>query len=308
MITLFEASKLYSGEMLRSGIIQHFAMSSDLLRALPFINVDGGAYRYNLEGQLPGVAFRGVGESYTASAGILNPRTEALSIVGGDLDVDLATLKMTSEDVRSQHELLKAKAIAHSIADTIINGDSVANPRTFDGLRNRIQGDQIVDAGSTDGGDPLSLVKLWELIDAVDNPTHLIMSKKMRALLSGAAHDPNVGGYISFSEDEFGQRVTMFDNLPILVADRGVDDRQILDFNEVGSGGATATATSVYCVSMGGDGVVGLQNGVMEVRDLGESNDAPVMRTRVEWLVGMAIQHGRSAARLRGISNAAVVK
>lgn len=308
MITLFEASKLYSGEMLRSGIIQHFAMSSDLLRAIPFINVDGGAYRYNMEGQLPGVAFRGVGESYSASAGILNPQTEALSIVGGDLDVDLATLKMTSEDVRPQHELLKAKAIAHSIADKIINGDSTADPREFDGLRNRIQGDQIVDAGSTNGGDALSLVKLWELIDAVDNPTHLIMSKKMRALLSGAAHDPNVGGYISFGQDEFGQRVTMFDDLPILVADRGVDDQLIIDFNEVGSGGATATATSIYCVSMGGDGVVGLQNGVMDVRDLGELPTAPVMRTRVEWLVGMAVQHGRSAARLRGISNAAVVK
>lgn len=308
MITLFEASKLYSGEMLRSGIIQHFAMSSDLLRAIPFINVDGGAYRYNMEGQLPGVAFRGVGESYSASAGILNPQTEALSIVGGDLDVDLATLKMTSEDVRPQHELLKAKAIAHSIADKIINGDSTADPREFDGLRNRIQGDQIVDAGATNGGDALSLVKLWELIDAVDNPTHLIMSKKMRALLSGAAHDPNVGGYISFGQDEFGQRVTMFDDLPILVADRGVDDQLIIDFNEVGSGGATATATSIYCVSMGGDGVVGLQNGVMDVRDLGELPTAPVMRTRVEWLVGMAVQHGRSAARLRGISNAAVVK
>ena len=59
---------------------------------------------------------------------------------------------------------------------------------------------------------------------------------------------------------------------------------------------------------MSDEGVVGLQNGIMEVRDLGELQTMPVMRTRVEWLVGMAVMHGRAAARLRGISNAAVTK
>ena len=44
-----------------------------------------------------------------------------------------------------------------------------------------------------------------------------------------------------------------------------------------------------------------------ELDDLGEIDAKPVLRTRVEWLVGMAALHGRCAARLRGISNAAVV-
>lgn len=308
MLTLFEAAKLNSGDVVRATVIEHFARSSDLLRATQFIDVAGGAYVYTQEGNLPGIAFRGIGQGYEASAGIVNPQTETLRIAGGDLDVDNATLKIHGEGTRSYHELEKVKALSLSIGAAMINGNSTDNPLEYDGLRNRIVGDQLIDAGSTDGGDPLSLSKIYEIIDAVDNPTHLVMSKKMRALMSSAAHDTAVGGYINYTEDEFGRRVTRFDDLPILVTDYDNENKQIIDFNEVGGTGTTETATSIYCVNMGPGGVVGLQNGTMEVRDLGELQDKPTMRTRVEWLVGLAVLNGRAASRLRGISNAAVVK
>lgn len=308
MLTLFEAAKLNSGDVVRATIIEHFARSSDILRATQFTDVQGGAYVYNMEGSLGGSAFRGVGQGYTPSAGIVNPETERLRIIGGELDVDLYTLKVHGEAVRSQYELMKVKDISLNIGAAMINGNSTANPLEFDGLRNRIGGTQLIEAGATDGGDALSLTKMYELIDAVDNATHLVMSKKMRALMSSAAHDTGVGGYINYGQDEFGRRVTMFDDLPILVADYDNNGNQIIDFNEVGSGGSTASATSIYAVSMGPGGVIGLQNGTMEVRDLGELQTQPVMRTRVEWVVGMAVEGARSAARLRGIANAAVVK
>ncbi|WNL50638.1 major capsid protein [Ruegeria phage RpAliso] len=308
MITLLEAAKLNPGEVLRNTIIEHFARSSDLLRVLPFINVAGGAYVYNLEGQLPGVAFRGVNQGYEATAGIMNPQTETLRIGGGELKVDNAILKMHGAEVRSRHELMQVKSLSLTIGSMLINGDSTTDPRVFDGLRTRIQGDQLLDAGSTDGGNALSVNALRDLIDAVENPTHLVMSKKMRNLLSSAAHDPQVGGYIAYDKDEFGNRVTMFDGLPIVVTDYDSAGRDVIGFNEVGAGGDTATATSIYCANFGDEGVTGLQNGVMEVRDLGEMQNQPAMLTRIEWLVGMAVLHGRAAARLRGIANAAVVK
>lgn len=307
-ITLLEAAKLNSGEVMRNTIIEHFAFTSDLLRVLPFLDVAGGAYVYNLEGSLPGVAFRGINEGYTASAGIMNPQTERLRIGGGELVVDKAILKINGPEVRSAHELRQVKALSLTIGAKIINGDSTANPREFDGLRTRIIGDQLLNAGSTDGGDPLSVSSLRDLIDAVDNPTHLVMSKKMRNLLSAAASDTTIGGYIAYDKDEFGRRITMFDGLPIIVTDYDAAGSQIIDFNEVGSTGSTATATSVYCVNFGDEGVVGLQNGVMEVRDLGEMQTQPAMLTRVEWLVGLAALHGRAAARLRGVKQAAVTK
>ena len=42
------------------------------------------------------------------------------------------------------------------------------------------------------------------------------------------------------------------------------------------------------------------------VRDLGELQTKPVMRTRVEWFPGIALFHPRAAARLWSIADAAV--
>jgi hypothetical protein len=61
-------------------------------------------------------------------------------------------------------------------------------------------------------------------------------------------------------------------------------------------------------VSFGEGYVSGIQSGNgMMVRDLGELEATPAMRTRVEWDAGLVVEHGRAAVRLRGISNAAVV-
>lgn len=305
-MTLLEASKLNPGEVVRNGVIEMFARNSDILAALPFMDVQGGSYAYNQEGQLPGVAFRGVNEAYSESVGVLNPQVEVLRIAGGDLDVDKAILAMHGEQVRTTHEAAKVKALALYLTKKIIKGDSTSDVREFDGLQNRITGSQLIAAGSTNGGDPLSLAKLDEAIDAVDNPTHLIMSKAMRRRLSAAARSSSVGGYITYTTDAFGRKITNYNDLPILIADYDDDGARILDFNEVGPGGSTATATSIYVVSFGDNMLTGLQNGVMQVNDLGELDSKPVKRTRVEWYVGLAALHGRCAARLWGISNAAV--
>jgi hypothetical protein len=65
--------------------------------------------------------------------------------------------------------------------------------------------------------------------------------------------------------------------------------------------------TSIYVVNLSDTGVVGLQNGIMDVTDLGEVQDKPVLRTRVEWLISLAVLHGRAVSRIWGIKKAAVV-
>lgn len=310
-LTLLEARKFNEGTMKRDAIITQFSMQSDIMRTMPFMSIPGRAYAYNIEGQLPGVAFRGVNQSYTTSVGIINQQSEVLRMVGGDIDVDKFLVDTSADasgasDIRGAQELMKVKAIALRIASKIINGDSAANAHEFDGLRVRITGSQLIAAGATSGGDALSLYKLHDLIDAVDNPTHLIMSKKMRARLTGAASNPTVSGYITWDKDEFGRLIMMFHGLPILVTDYDDTNAQIIAFNEANPGGGSSVGTSIYCVNFGEEGVVGLQNGSIDVRDLGELDSAPKLRTRVEWYVAMAVQSGRSAARLYGIKDAAV--
>ena len=57
---------------------------------------------------------------------------------------------------------------------------------------------------------------------------------------------------------------------------------------------------------MGADGLTGLQNGSIDVRDMGELQTSPVYRSRVEWYNGIAIYNGRAATRLWSISDAAI--
>jgi hypothetical protein len=304
-LTLVEAAK-QSDNPIQSAIIEMYAANSDILQFLPFETIGGNALRYNREDTLPGVGFRGVNESYTESTGILNPMTEPLVIAGGDLDVDTFILSTMGMNQRSVQENMKVKALALAWTKQFVKGDSSTDPRGFDGLQVRLTNNQLVEAGSTDGGDALSLQKLDELIDTVENPTHLIMSKAMRRLLTAAARDADVGGYITWDVDAFGRQIARYNDLPILIADYDNNGDSILAFDEVGSGGSTATATSIYCVSFTDGMLSGIQNGTIDARDLGELQTKPAMRTRVEWFSGIACFHGRSAARLRGIKNATV--
>lgn len=307
-LTLIEATKLHRGDVIRSAMIEIFAMSNDLLGNMPFDNINGNALRYNREDTLPGVAFRGLNEAYTESTGVINPLTESLVIAGGDLDVDKFLVDTQGTDQRATQEAMKAKKLSHTIGDKMIKGDSTVDPREFDGLQVRLVGPQIVEAigTPTDGGDPLSLEKLDEGIDATDDPNFLYMNKAMRRKLTVAARDTAIGGFITMTQDAFGRRVHNYNDLPILIADRNADVFTTLAFDELGSTGAAATATSIYVLALREGMLNGIQNGVMDVRDLGELESKSVFRTRVEWYVGMVLLHPRAATRVRGISDAAI--
>jgi len=305
-LTLLEAAKIHSGDVVRSAIIEMFARSSNILANLPFENIEGNAYRYNREETLPGVAFRGINESYTPSTGVLNPETEPLVIAGGEVDVDRFIIKTQGEDQRTVQESMKIKALALRATKAFIKGDSASDPREFDGLQVRATGDQLLAAGATSGGDALGLSKLDELIDNVQDPTGLIMNKTLRRLLSAAARSSSVAGDLRWEKDDFGKQVAFYNDLPIWIADEDNDGNAILPFTEANPGAGTAASTSIYCVSFGPGMSHGIQNGDMDVEDLGMLQTAPVYRTRIEWYIGMVVLHGRAIGRLHGIKNAAV--
>lgn len=294
-ITLLEAAKLNSGDVYKAGVYEKFAETSDILRVLMFNSIEGNSLKYNVEETLPGIGFRGVNESYTESTGIINPKVESLSIAGGDLDVDKFILDTMGADQRAVQEAMKIKALALSWTKTFIKGDNETEPREFDGLQVRLTGDALISNGTAG----LSLAKLDEAIDAVDGATHIIMSKSIRRRLTVAARTAAVGGDITYTLDEFGRQVTNYNGLPILIADKDNENNEILGFTEASS------SASVYVVAMGEGMVQGLQNGDMDVRDIGELETKPALRTRVEWYSGFGVFMPRSAARLSLITDAA---
>jgi len=306
-LTLLEASKLNSGDVRLQAVVEMFARESEILRVLPFDDIMGNALRYNREGALPGIGFRGVNEAYSESVGVLNPITEALYIAGGDLDVDKFIVATMGGDQRSVQEGLKIKALAQAWTTKFIKGDTTTEPREFDGMQVRLTGNQKIAAGNTSGGDALSLAILDAGIDAVDAPTHILMSKAMRRRLTAAARTSTVAGYITYGVDEFGRRVTQYNGLPILVPYPNNGGTEPIAFDEVNPNGGSQVGTSIYILSVGAGRLTGIQNGGMAVTDLGELQTAPKFRTRIEWYAGLALFHGRACARIWGVKDAAVV-
>jgi hypothetical protein len=243
----------------------------------------------------------------TQAIGVINPQSETLRIAGGELDVDTALVKTHGEGVRTRHEAMQVKAMGAKITAAFINGDS-SDGVSFDGLRVRVNGYQLLAANedTPNANGALSLATLDEAIDRVDNPTHILMSKRMRNLLSqarrtGCRRQPLL------PEGRLRPSRWFYNDLPILITEDDEQGNRIIDFNEAGPAGG-ANCQSLYVVSLGDGKIVGLQNGIMDVRDLGEIDALPVYRTRVEWLVAMAVMHGKAVSRVWGITNAAVTR
>jgi hypothetical protein len=307
-MSLLEYAKGAGLNTKRGTIIELFAKASPILNAMTFETVNGSGVDYDQEAALPGVAFRGINEEYTASAGVINPMHDPLKIAGGTLDVDSALIKMFGSGVRAKHEAMKIKALSLKIAKMVIKGDSTSDPKEFDGLQRRLDNDQKihVTTNATDEEGALTLAKLDEAIDATEEPKCLIMNKKTRRLLTQASRTSTIGGYVTYTQDNWGRQVPRYADLPILDAGKDNTNTDIIPLTEV-AGDSGATATSVYVVSFGDGMVEGIQNGAMDVKDLGLTDSGVIYRTLVEWLVGMALYHPRAATRLWNISTATAV-
>jgi hypothetical protein len=298
-VTLAESAVLSANQLQRS-VIEIFIEESSVLDRIPFMEIEGNAYAYNRESTLPGIAFRSVNESYTESTGAFAPFTESLAIMGGEADVDrfIVQTRGNLSDQRAAQTRLKTKAAAYKFNETFFEGDVAVDTKSFDGLRKRLTGAQVISAGTN--GATLTLDMLDQLIDAViGGPDIIYMPKslirKTNALVRAA------GGTVAEPLEERGKR--FFSYSGILLADPGVGvngTTDILNFDE--TQGSSSITASVYAVHFGEEEFVsGITNGGVMVDDLGLLESKPSYRTRIEFYCGMGIFNGKAAARLKGV-------
>lgn len=318
-LTLVEAAKLSQNDLQR-GVVETFILASQVLDRLPLLPIEGNAYAYNEEGTLPGVEFRAVNSAYSESTGTFNQKTESLVILGGDADVDtfIARTRGNLNDQRAEQERQKVKAAVIKFQDTFVNGDTAVDANSFDGLKKRLTGLQVVDYGAN-GGNIIgaAVAEQHAFFDALDDMLSRVVGGA-DALYSNAAIIAKIrssarrlGGWSSFTMEDFGKVIETYNNIPILDIGKKADGTEIIPNTEV-LGTSGATTGSIYAVKFGEDetdgGVTGLFNGPssdepFDVRDLGEIDSKPVFRTRIEGFIGLAV-FGKGAARLRGVKPA----
>jgi len=300
--TLIEYSKQTQDPIL-SGVIETFAKSSVILDALPFKSIQGNALAYNQESVLPGIGFRGINKAYAESVGVLLPLTEKIKIMGGDMDTDKALVKMYGASRRATDIQMQSKATALRFTKEFFDGDEATDVTGFDGVNKRLTGNQVIYAG--DNGAVLTKNLLLLLIDALDEKPDLLVwgkafDRQVDNLYSGST-------IITIDKNQWGERVRLFDGIPIGIVDKDHLGSVILEFDEI-RGTSGSACGSAYAFKFGVDQyVAGLQNGEPEGVDLGEIDTMPVYRYRLEWLIGMAMFHPRCAARLAGVLKAATI-
>lgn len=310
VMTLLEAAK-YGDDVLRSGVMKTIVETSPMYQKLPWKTIKGNAYKYNIEQALPGVAFRGVGESYTDSTGVINSATETLTILGGEVKLDnflVRTMGNKSEIKASQYRM-KARAMGFKFSENFFEGDSSVDPNSFDGLRKRLVGDQKMLMAS--GGGALTMDKLDEAIDqVVGTPDFIFLNRTLNRKLTKLGRDTGTSSgapLIDYGSDAtFGHQVTRYRGIPLVIMENEMDGSSILGFDEDPGDGTSDTA-SIYIVRFGEDmihGIAGEGGNFMDVKDFGELESAPQHMGRIEWYPGLCVIHPRAATRLYGITNA----
>lgn len=311
-LTLAQAAVL-SEDQLSRAIHEMFVQESPVLDRMPLMPIAGNAYAYNSEATLPGVAFRGVNEGYVESTGTFNQLTEKLYILGGDADVDrfIQQTRSNVSNQRAEQDKLKVKAISYKFSDAFFNGDITVDPKGFDGIKKRLTGSQVVDGATNgipivgNGGTDTHAFfdKLDELLAAVPNADVIYANRQVRSKILSAGR--RIGGVDLVKEDITGKRVAMWQGVPVLDPGDNLAGGQILPQTE--TMGTASDTSSVYAVRWGetdGDqAVTGLTNGGVMVDDLGQLQEKPALRTRIEFYCGVAVFGGKAAARLRGVKN-----
>jgi hypothetical protein len=292
-LTLLEAQK-HARTPQEGAVITELA-AGQLLSVLPFRNIEGNGLFFKREESLPEVGFRNYNGALAESYGEVSQQSESLKLFGGDIKVDKAIIELEGAEARAYQIQSRVRAMRLAWEALFINGDSNQSPSEFDGLAARIGtgSSQYIAGGSA----TLTENMLDELIDSVDaqgGRKYLVMSKSARRALTRLARGSN---QIDITRNEYGYQQYSYMGLPALELDRDNLNAPILE----AASAVDTTDQDIYCVSFGNDHLTGIQNGGVQVRELGEDHAQPQMITRVEWYCGMALINGRAAARLANI-------
>lgn len=272
-MTLADSLKL-TKDTLQAGVIETLATESKLLAVLPFMDIVGSGYTYNVETKLSDTQFRAVGEAIVPGEASWETRTEALKIMGDEAIVDTFQQQVYGNvtDLMALEVQLKTKAIAHKFEKTFISGDSATNVKEFDGIEKRlIEGQRI------EGTDDL-FTDVRNLRNKVQGGVSAyIMNKNTVVDYEGKYKD-----YLTWSRNEFGVPVATIGGIQVIDVEPDI----------------LATDGDIYAVRFGAkEALCGLTNGGVKVKPLGEVDNAPQLKTRIEFFCGLAVFNDKTIAK-----------
>lgn len=287
--------------------------TSNVLNRVPFESVEGGAFTYNQEATLPAAAFRAVNAGYTESTGTHVTATESLVILGGEYVVDRYLERTRSGGIGSliaEQRDMKSRSVAAKWSDAFFNGDTAVDANSFNGLKKRLTGAQVLSSGTngaainTDANTRTAFFnQLDNLLAAVPGADAIYVNRQVLAQIRIAFRNATINTATEDTLTGTPRQVPTWQGVPIFDAGNKADQTQILPQTEVQ--GSSSVASSVYAVnftdSLGEQGVVGLTNGGLQVDPPRELETKPAYMGRIEFYSGLALLGPNPAARLTGV-------
>lgn len=293
-ISLAQSARM-TNDVLQAGVIEVLATESKLLQLLPFMNVQGSGYTYNIEKNLGNAQFRKVNGGYNYGAIETIPVTERIVILGDEAIVDTYQIAVESDvnNLMAIEVALRTKAIAHKFEKCFIDGgkaagsgvpsESVANE--FVGILPRYT--EATPVNIPEAARPLYAAQVIEkttdliadldtLLDMVAGGADaLIMNKKTRRQLTAKGR-----AFCEYRQGEFGTQFLQYGGVDVVDLDGDLIADDIIIAAKFGAKEA----------------VCGLQNGGVRVTALGEMESQPQLKTRIEWFVGLAVFNPKAVA------------
>ena len=293
-ISLAQSARM-TNDVLQAGVIEVLATESKLLQLLPFMNVQGSGYTYNIEKNLGNAQFRKVNGGYTYGAIETIPVTERIVILGDEAIVDTYQIAVESDinNLMAIEVALRTKAIAHKFEKCFISGGTAAGSgvpseskaNEFVGILTRYT--ETAPANIPSEALPLFqaqvITKTEDLIGDLDTLLDmvaggadcLIMNKKTRRQVTAKGR-----AFCDYRQGEFGTQFVQYGGVDIVDVDGDLLADDIVIAAKFGAKEA----------------VCGLQNGGVRVTALGEMESQPQLKTRIEWFVGLAVFNPKAVA------------
>jgi hypothetical protein len=292
-----EADKLSTDDKV-AGVIEEIITVDEMFHLLPFTKTQGKAYLYVRENALPTVDFLDPNDAVNEDAATFTEVTTKLRIIAGDVDVDkfIQATESNVNDQKSIQIVAKAKAMVRKFQDTLVNGDSGVNAKSFDGLKKLVVAGQTLTAGAN--GAALTLSMLDDLVDQVPNGADCLIMRR-----------GTYRAYVALLRALGGTQPqqVMIKNFGMVPSHNGVPIIRNDWLGSTETQGSSSVCCSVYAVRFneadGLHGIYGGPNAGWQIEDIGTVQSKDATRTRVKWYTGLALKSTKAAARLQGVTN-----
>ncbi len=306
-----------------AGVVNILRKESKIMDILPFVDVGSLSVKVYREGSMPSISWRNIGADHSSAVATKPTEiTENAFSIGNEVDVDKVYVKDKSArlyDPRTYQQQMVVKSIARNFTNAFINGvpSDLKNPV---GLWYRVSNDlpatQIINGNvdiSADSGAVATNTQTF--IDALDSLLYAVTDN----LESGdqvycVCNDTTLmrinslfrqSGLLASTQDALGRSFLKYKGATFIDAGLKYDEStRIITNSESGTALTGGGATSIYAFKTGKEFLTGWQEYALEVSDWVLQSNQVTYKQVIDWMVGIAISHPRSVARLYGITSA----